>query len=416
MENNISGVMPPIAARAGRVAKAISLHEPDRVPFVPSMNNFYAYHYNMCTVRDWMTDPACMVPVMQRYLKDYDPDVVWSPIYFPVKGMEAAGSEYCRWPGDYWKLPDDTPYQYIDHSFVDEDEYDEFFKDPTLFIIRKVLPKKYKNFKGFELLNPYALCGHCILGFTQAGLPPVQESLQSLIKTGQEVMDYMGKGIGLEMSIVESGYPLFGSCCVCTAFDDFADNVRGLLELCMDVVTDPEKVDRALKLWGDVTIPAAIEQAKMSHARYVFVPLHCGADSFMSVENYEKHYWPSLKRLLNALIAADLTPFVFCEGKYDTRLDIISDIEPGKVLYFFEDVDWKKCKEKVGKAACIGGGMNTHVLMEKGPAEVEDEVKRTFDILAPGGGFISSNSMALDHVSEANMHAWREAVDKYGKY
>ena len=54
--------------------------------------------------------------------------------------------------------------------------------------------------------------------------------------------------------------------------------------------------------------------------------------------------------------------------------------------------------------------------MHKTPAEVEDEVKRMLDILAPGGGFISSNSVALDYVSQENMHAWRDAIEKYGKY
>ncbi len=415
-ENGAPTGIPPIAIRAGRVGTTISLHEPDRVPFIPCMNNFYAYHYNMVTVKEWMTDPTCMFPVIQRYLQDYDPDVVWSPIYFPIKAMEAAGSNFNRWPGEYWNLPDNTPYQYIDHAFMDADDYDEFFRDPTLFILNKVLPQKYKNFPGLALLNPYGLCNQCILSATQLGLPPVQETLQNMIKTGQEVMDYMGKGIGLEMSVVEAGYPVFGSTTVCCAFDDFADHVRGLMDLCMDVITDPEKVDRALELWGDVTYPAAIAQAKMAHAQYVFIPLHCGVDNFMSLENYEKHYWPCLKRLIDMLIAADLTPFVMCEGKYFTRLDCISDVEPGKVLYFIEQTDWKEAKEKVGKVAAIAGAMDTNTLMLKKPEDVEDEVKRMFDILAPGGGFVSANSVALDYVTPENMHAWRNAVEKYGTY
>lgn len=416
MQQSVQGGLPPIAIRGMRVAQTVALQEPDRVPFIPTHNNFYAYHYNMCTVKDWMTDPTCMIPVMQRYLADYDPDLVWTPVHFPIPAMEAAGSEQCRWPGEYWKLTDNTSYQYVDKSFLGEDDWDEFFKDPTLFILRKVMPRKYKNLGGLSMLNPYSMCGHCILSFAPTGLPPVQGALSSLMDTGNKVMEYMGKGITTEMTVVEAGYPTFGSATCCIPFDDFADNVRGLMELCMDVVTDPEKVDEALDRWGDVTIPAAIETAQMSHQQYVFVPLHCGVDNFMSVENYEKHYWPSLKRTIDAICNAGLTPIVCCEGKYHTRLDIIKNIEPGKVVYLFEDVDWKEAKEKLGDVACIGGGMNTQTLMHKTPEEVEDEVKRMFDILAPGGGFISSNSVALDYVSPENMHAWRDAIEKYGKY
>ena len=226
----------------------------------------------------------------------------------------------------------------------------------------------------------------------------------------------MEGGIAAEMSCVSAGYPTFGSAVLCSPFDDFADNVRGLMELCMDITTDPEKVDEALRLWGDVTIPAAIQTAKTAHQEYVFIPLHCGVDNFMSVKHYEEHYWPPLKRCMDELIAADLTPIVFCEGKYYTRLDVIKNVQPGKVIYCFEDADMSEVKKKLGDKACIAMGMNTHTLMYKGPQEVEDEVKRTLDIMAPGGGYISSNSVALDYVPAENMHAWRNAIEKYGKY
>ena len=407
---------PEFLKRVERIKKAAALSEPDRVPFMPSMNNFYVYHYDMITVKQWMEDCTTIIPSMQRYLADYDPDLVWTPVMFPSKAMERIGSVQCRWPGEYWNLPDNTAYQYVDKSFLDDDDWDEYFKDPTLFILRNVLPQKYKSLGALGMLNPYAICGHAVLSFMPFGLPPVQEALRAMLETGAEVAKYMEGGVATEMSVVGAGYPTFGGCVLCSPFDDFADNVRGLMELCMDITTDPEKVDEALERWGDVTIPAAIQQAKMTHQDYVFMPLHCGVDNFMSVENYEAHYWPSLKRCLDALIEADLTPVVFCEGKYHTRLDIIKNVTPGKVIYCFEDVDMEEAKKKLGDTACIAMGMRTQTLMQKGPAEVEEEVKRTFDILAPGGGFISTNSIALDYVSAENMHAWRDAVEKYGRY
>ena len=120
--------------------------------------------------------------------------------------------------------------------------------------------------------------------------------------------------------------------------------------------------------------------------------------------------------MILAAIDADITPVVFCEGKYDTRLDCITDVPKGKVLYNFESVDWKEAKRIVGPYAAIGGGMNTHTLMNGTPQQVEDEVRRNLEILAPGGGFFMSNSIALDEVSPENMHAWRDTLERYGKY
>lgn len=415
LNENTANALPPIAVRSMRNKTALSLNEPDRVPFMPSMNNFYCLHYGV-TIKEMMTHPQSLMEPMARYLKDYDPDWVWNPVPFPIKPMETIGSNQCRWPGEYWNLPDDTPYQYVDKEFLTEDDWEEYMTDPTLFIMRKVLPNKYKNLGGLAAINPYAMTGHCILSYAQFANPAVQEALQTLIKTGQEVGQFMGEAMPVLMSVIEAGYPVYGAAPACIPFDDFADSVRGLMLLCMDIVADPEYVEEALQKWGDVSIPAAIATAKMAHAEDLFLPLHCGVDNFMSIENYEKYYWPTLKRTIMAAIDADLTPIIFCEGKYDTRLECITDVPKGKVLYNFESVDYKEVKRIVGPYAAIGAGMSTHTLMNGTPEQVEDEVRRNMEILAPGGGFFMSNSIALDHVSPENMHAWRNAVDKYGTY
>ena len=131
MENTAAqGQMSPIAVRTMRVQQAVAHQNPDRVPIMFNLNSFYAYHYDMATTQEWMTDPLCMTPVMERFVKDYDPDLTWTPVNFPIPLMETLESLQCRWPGEFWDLPENTTYQYIDKSFIGEDEYDAFFKDP----------------------------------------------------------------------------------------------------------------------------------------------------------------------------------------------------------------------------------------------------------------------------------------------
>ena len=136
----------------------------------------------------------------------------------------------------------------------------------------------------------------------------------------------------------------------------------------------------------------------------------------MSAENYEKYYWPPLKKLINAVIDAGLTPFVFCEGNYKTRLDILQDVPKGKVLYAFEKQDMKLAKEKLGKTACIAGNMSAELLAHGTKEQVIEETKRLLDICAPGGGYIMSNDIILDSCKRENLAAWYEATVKYGKY
>ena len=116
-----------------------------------------------------------------------------------------------------------------------------------------------------------------------------------------------------------------------------------------------------------------------------------------------------------AFIDADITPIAFCEGNYNTRLDILSDVPKGKVVYMFEKVDIQKAKETVGKVACICGNLPTTLLAFGTEQQVIDATKRQIDILAPGGGFIMDCSITLDNAKHENLRAWRETTLTYGK-
>ena len=111
------GGLPPIAVRSIRNQTALSLNEPDRVPFMPSMNNFYAMHYGV-SIKDSMTDARTLIEPLRKFCADYNPDWVWNPVPFPIKPMETIGHKQARWPGEYWNLPDDTPYQYVDKCYL----------------------------------------------------------------------------------------------------------------------------------------------------------------------------------------------------------------------------------------------------------------------------------------------------------
>lgn len=50
------------------------------------------------------------------------------------------------------------------------------------------------------------------------------------------------------------------------------------------------------------------------------------------------------------------------------------------------------------------------------PQEVADQTKKMLDLCAPGGGFIMTNSLALDQVKRENMDAWKETLFTYGQY
>lgn len=408
--------LPPIAQRQQRVQTAVALGQPDRVPFVPTIGNFYALGYDV-TIEDCMLDPMKAMGPMEQLLKDYDPDLLCAPNdFFPIQTMELAGATNMRWPGKTHNLPPNTPYQFLDNCFLEDEEWDEYMADPTHFLLTRVLPRRYKALGGLALLNVHTLCSQAPLSLAGAGIPPVREGLENLVKAAQTALKHIDGITALDLRAVELGYPILNNAVVMNPFDEFADCVRGLLNTIMDLKTDPELLEQAVTRWGDISIPAAVERCKMAHAQYAFLPLHCGTDTFMSPDDYDRYYWPPLKRLLTALIQAGVTPFAICEGQYNTRLDTISDIPAGKVIYAFEQVDMKRAKEKLGKVACIAGNFPTANLITGTEQEVVDLTRRLIDECAPGGGYIMSNSISLDNADHRLLRAWHEATLTYGVY
>jgi len=310
--------LPPIALRGMRLQQAVALQEPDRVPFIPTFNNFYQLEYGV-SFGDSMRDPFTLNAAVDDVLDRYEPDLMYMPTTFPCQAMDRAGAIYTRYPGQFHNLPDSTAYQYIDHQFLQDEDFDAFLKDPNWYLFSKLLPQKYANFMGLGMLNPMAMGNATIYSLAPLGLPPVQETLKAMLDTGNMVMENLGKCTVMAQHVVERGFIPFGSAVCMCPFDEYADFIRGIMEACIDCNEEPERLQAALEIC-EQHIPANIANAKMQHAQYLFIPLHCGVDNFMSLENYKKFYWPGLKKVIMAAIEAEMTPVVLCEGKYHTRV------------------------------------------------------------------------------------------------
>lgn len=401
--------------RLTRVKTAISLGTPDRVPFVPTIGNLPALEYGV-SIQDAMLDQTRLIPAVDRMLEDIKPDYFYALDFFPKATMDILKPININYPGSKPDYGENFTYQVHDHAFLEEDDYDTFLKDPSDFLLKRVLAEKYEALQGLKLLNPYSLSNSTVMGFASFAAPPLVSALEALVEAGKETQKYIGTSVALNMHLMEQGFPVWGSAVACAPFDMFADNIRGMINTVMDMKTDPELLAQAVDRFAEVSIPDAIALAKMSHSDNVFIPLHVGVDEFMSPADYETLYWPSLKKMLCALIDADITPMVFCEGNYFTRLDCLKDVPKGKVVYFFEKQDMAKAKRELEGIACVAGNLSTSTLMCGTPDQVITETRKLLDECAPGGGYLMSNNISLDNCKRENLIAWYEATEKYGKY
>ena len=143
--------------------------------------------------------------------------------------------------------------------------------------------------------------------------------------------------------------------------------------------------------------------------------LHKGVDEFMSDEQYARFYWPSLRRYMLALIDAGLTPVIYCEGRYSSRLRHLRDVPRGKVVYDFETIDMARAKKELGDVACIAGNVPNILLAHGSRQDVIDCTKKLIDDCAPGGGFMLDTGALVDDAKAENLAAMFETAEKYGR-
>ena len=401
--------------RIARVDAAVALREGDRVPMAPKIGMAYAQTAGIDRY-EALNDARLLRPGVEKFLQTYPCDLFWAGSGYPIPMMETLGTTAIRWPGATCGVPLNQGFQIVDGTYMEEDEYDEFLRDPSHFCMTKVFPRKHKKLAGLAKLNFHEVVefGH-YASMAAFADPEVRQALLTLMFAGEQAVEWQRNSALLRETALACQTPLGALAVQNAPYDMLADNIRGFLNVPMDLYEIPEKVTAAIDIMTEYALQN-VRRLKNTGSKYCFMPLHGGTDDFMSLEDYRTFYWPSLRRVMEEIIDCGMIPYVFCEGKYDTRLEVLREVPRGKVIYMFEQVDIARAKAVLGDTACICGNLPTSLLLYGKPHEVVDETRRLLDTCASGGGFLMDCSIVLDHYKEENLEAWFDTTLQYGRY
>jgi len=401
--------------RIARVDAAVALREGDRVPMAPKIGMAYAQTAGIDRY-EALNDARLLRPGVEKFLQTYPCDLFWAGSGYPIPMMETLGTTAIRWPGATCGVPLNQGFQIVDGTYMEEDEYDEFLRDPSHFCMTKVFPRKHKKLAGLAKLNFHEVVefGH-YASMAAFADPEVRQALLTLMFAGEQAVEWQRNSALLRETALACQTPLGALAGQNAPYDMLADNIRGFLNVPMDLYEIPEKVTAAIDIMTEYALQN-VRRLKNTGSKYCFMPLHGGTDDFMSLEDYRTFYWPSLRRVMEEIIDCGMIPYVFCEGKYDTRLEVLREVPRGKVIYMFEQVDIARAKAVLGDTACICGNLPTSLLLYGKPHEVVDETRRLLDTCASGGGFLMDCSIVLDHYKEENLEAWFDTTLQYGRY
>ncbi len=390
---------------------------PDRVPVTifPSM---FPWTNGGMTVEEAMYDYGKCAEVFQNFVLEFEPDVHWGA-YAPGPGKmyEILDYKLYSWPG-HGVAPEHS-YQCNEGEYMMADEYDALISDPSGFFSSKYLPRVFGALSGFPMLPflPGILEMYGVaLNFIPFGLPPVQATYQALFEAGAQALQWIGAIGGADGMLATFGFPNILGGFTKAPFDVIGDTLRGTKGVMLDIYRQPDKLIEAMEALVPLMIGMGVGASQQTGNPLIFIPLHKGANGFLSDEQFKKFYWPTLEAVIMGLIGAGCVPLPAAEGGYSERLEVVKDLPRGKTLWMIDLTDMAKVKETLGKNACLLGNVPSALLSLGTPEEVKNYVKNLIDTCGKDGGLIISNGAFFDQAKAENVKAMVETAKEYGAY
>jgi hypothetical protein len=405
-------------ARVMLMKDAIQLKkQPPRIPICPAAGYLPA-KYGGISMYDAMYDYDAMSQAWEKYCDDLKPDAYNSPTtVVPGRVLDILDLKLGRWPGH--GINGQNAYRYVEKEYMKADEYQDLIDDPTGFFMNTYFPRIFGALKPLQkmpLLPPVNEIPCIMPALFPFGDKEVQVAFSNLAKAGEETIRWRDALRRLNGSIMGKGYPSFSGGFTKAPFDVIGDTLRGTREVLMDMYRHPDELLEACERITPFMIKSGVTACKANGHIMPFIPLHKGADGFMSDEQFQTFYWPTLRKVIIGLINEGIVPQLLAEGGYNQRLDVISDIPKGKVVWWFDLTDMARAKKTVGRVACIAGNVPLSLLCTATPEDVKAYCKDLIDVAGKDGGFILSSGAGMQGSEPENVRAMIDFSKEYGIY
>lgn len=402
--------------RVKRFADVVQLRIPDRVPVFPHVGPFAAYYAGF-TERDMMYDADRVNQAARKFTLDFQPDARIHAAGLPGRALDTLNYTLYQWPGH--GVSEDSGLQFVDDEYLKASEIDEMLEDPTDFWIRKYLPRTMGELGGFFNLFPFPYVRIQLpVQLARLGQPEVQHALEALARAGREALAFAQTVAAGGRELESMGFPaLYGGAGSHAPFDVMAAALRGTREINFDLFRRPEKLLEAVERITPAVARMAMEGARMGASPLIMLPLHRGADGFMSDKHFRTFYWPQLRRVILALVEEGFVPLCFAEGGFNSRLEVVRDLPRGKVVWMFDITDMTRAKEVLGDVACVMGNVPVALLHTGTPDDVTAYCRKLIDTAGKDGGFILSPGAMVGRGARAeNIRAMIDCAKEYGVY
>jgi hypothetical protein len=364
-----------------------------------------------------MYDAEKAIAAWTKCTLDFEPDSKFGIGVMSGKMFDILDYKLYNWPGHGVSL--DLGFQYVEGEYMKAGEYDALIRDPSDYWLRAYLPRTVGALEPLATLPSLVNIIEIVnvpMNVSRFGAPGVLEAFEKLAAAGREAINWQNQIGPADKRLEELGYPSFASGMTKAPFDTVGDTLRGTRAVIVDMFRQPEKLLEALERTTPLMIQLGLSGARLGGSPVVMIPLHKGADGWMSDEQFNTFYWPTLRRVVMGLIEEGIVPRLFAEGGYNSRLEVIRDLPKGKTIWHFDYTDMARAKEVLGDVACIMGNVPVALMHAGTPEGVIEYCKKLIAKAGNGGGFIMTTGAGLDQAKTENVQALMKAAKEYGVY
>lgn len=378
-----------------RLQAVINLQVPDRVPVCPFIHYFAAKYAGITTHELW-SEPAKYRLAIDKCYRELGPWDIYYPtntrypeVYTFIMPMKA------RWPGI--DLPADSICQLLEEEIMKAEDYawtsDVAGSWPSLAyfpFFLKMIARSWDHVDEGWRSWAYVL----------------PRLLVHLAGWRREFDAFRKRGVAVLYGFLPEA-----------AFDSFS-LARGLLPFVRDCRDRPGEVARAADdLTESYYFITRLITLLMGVPR-VEIFLHRSSNDFLSPKMFAELSFPSLKRLVDKLVAAGISPVLHCDGNWDLNLEKLRELPAGNcVVQFDGPTDIFLAKEVIGDRMCIMGDVPADLFVLGSPSEVDEYCHRLIEGVGKGGGYIMGAGCEIPpNAKPENVKAMIDSVEKYGYY
>jgi hypothetical protein len=403
--------------REKRIMDAIELKPTDRVPVISAIGYFPAKYTGIpCSAAYYDFD--AWYGAYQKTLTDFQPDMIFPQGFTPGKALEILEPKMMKWPGH--GVEPNQGHQAIEIDSLKADEYDMYMKDTADYMLRTFITRSSEKMEGLAFFPPLSDLGGGPMGIQMLamafGEPKLKKSIQTLIKAGTEMRRWRAKQAKFNKMISDMGFPQYFQGAAMPPYDVISHSLRGMTGTMMDMFRQPDKILETAEFILKKTLERPAPEPSENGYTRIFMTNTRGSDDFLSKKQFDTFYWPTFKKLVMRLIKRGLTPCIFFEGNFTSRLEYLLEFPKGSLLARLDTTDIFRAKDILKGHICIEGNVPSSLLQVGSVQDVKDHCKKLIDVVGKGGGYILSPRSSTDEVKPANLKAMIEFTKEYGVY